>query len=99
MDCTELGGLYIGPPLEQKPCLHRPQGQGQPQGTSHIDLIFSADAMEVISDLHSGSRPRAILKIRPLSSLDYRALHGPQTKGTRAYILLIFASSQNSREL
>ena len=36
--------------------------------------------MEVISHLHSDdSRPRAILKIRPPSSLDYRARHGPQT--------------------
>ena len=53
--------------------------QGRPRGTSHIDLRFSAEAMEVISDLHSGSHPRAILKIHPPSSLDYRARHGPQT--------------------
>ena len=72
-------GLDVGPPLEQKPHLHCPQGHGRPQGTSHIDLTFSADVMEVISDLQSGSHPRVILKISPPSSLDYRALHGPQT--------------------
>ena len=34
--------------------------------------------MKAITDLQSGSRPRAILKIRPPSSLDYRARHGAQ---------------------
>ena len=74
-----LAGLDVGPPLEQKPRLHRPQGHGQPQGANHIDLRYSADALKAISDLQLGSRPRAILKIRPPSSLDYRARHGPQT--------------------
>ena len=58
---------------------HSPQGHGQPQGANHIDLRYSADALKAISDLQLGSRPRAILKIRPPSSLDYRARHGPQT--------------------
>ena len=58
---------------------HRPRGHGRPQGANHIDLRYSADALKAISDLQLGSRPRAILKIRPPSSLDYRARHGPQT--------------------
>ena len=36
--------------------------------------------MKAINDLQSGSCPRAILKICPPSSLDYRARHGPQTQ-------------------
>ena len=59
---------------------HRPQGHGQPPGANHIDLRYSADALKAISDLQLGSCPRAILKIHPPSSLDYRARHGPQTK-------------------
>ena len=55
---------------------HRPRGHGRPQGANHIDLRYSADALKAISDLQLGSRPRAILKIRPPSSLDYRARHG-----------------------
>ena len=47
--------------------------------TCHTDLRASADAMKAITDLQSGSCPRSILKIRPPSSLDYRARHGPQT--------------------
>ena len=49
---------------------HRPRGQGRPQGASHIDLRYSADALKAISDLQLGSRPRAILKIRPPSNLE-----------------------------
>ena len=58
---------------------HRPRGHGRPQGANHIDLRYSADALKAISDLQLGSRPRAILKIHPPSSLDYRARHGLQT--------------------
>ena len=55
--------------------------------TCHIDLRASADAMKVITDLQSGSRPRAILKIRPPSRLDYMACHRPQIPTT--YILFV----------
>ena len=44
---------------------HRPWGHGRPQGASHIDLRYSADALKAISDLQLGFRPRAILRIRP----------------------------------
>ena len=56
--------------------------------TCYIDLRASADAMKAITDLQSGSRPRAILKIRPPSSLDYRARHGPQTRTIPHFIPL-----------
>ena len=36
------------------------------------DLRISADAVAVSNDLHSCSRPQAILKVRHLRSLDYR---------------------------
>ena len=39
---------------------------------SHRDLRVSADAVAVGNDLHSCSRPQAILKVRHLRSLDYR---------------------------
>ena len=64
---------------------HRLRGHGWPQRANHIDLRYSADALKAISDLQLGSRPRAILKIRPPSSLDYRARHGPQTKKKLVY--------------
>ena len=38
----------------------------------HRDLRVSADAVAVGNDLHSCSRPQAILKVRHLRSLDYR---------------------------
>ena len=41
--------------------------------------------MKAITDLQSGSCPRAILKIRPPSSLDYRAHHGPRQKVLLSY--------------
>ncbi len=59
---------------------HYPQSHDQPQGANHIDPRYSADALMAVSDLQLSSCPRAILKIRPPSSLDYRARHGPQTK-------------------
>ena len=65
--------------------LRLPQGHGQPQGNNHIDLRYSVDALKAISDLQLGSCPRAILKIRPPSSLDYRARHGLQTNGLQIY--------------
>ena len=49
---------------------HRLRGHGWPQGANHIDLRYSADALKAISDLQLGSRPRAILKIRPSSSFE-----------------------------
>ena len=51
----------------------------RPQGVNHIDLRYGADVLKAVFDLHLGSCPRAILKIRPPSSLDYRARQGPQT--------------------
>ena len=38
----------------------------------HRNLRVSADAVAVSNDLHSCSRPQAILKVRHLRSLDYR---------------------------
>ena len=65
---------------------HRPRGHGRPQGANHIDLRYSADALKAISDLQLGSRPRAILKFRPPSSLDYKACQGPQTGTIRMHL-------------
>ena len=54
-----------------------PWVMASPNGADDIDLRYSADALKAVSDLQLGSCPRAILKIRPPSSLDYRARHGP----------------------
>ena len=43
------------------------------------DQWASADAGIVRQDSPRASRPQAILKFRPPSSLDYKARHGPQT--------------------
>ena len=43
------------------------------------DQWASADAGIVRQDSPRASRPQAILKLRPPSSLDYKARHGPQT--------------------
>ena len=43
-----------------------------PSRQTHRDLRVSADAVAVSNDLHSCSRPQAILKVRHLRSLDYR---------------------------
>ena len=45
------------------------------------------DALKAISDLQLGSRPQAILNIRPPSILDYIARHGPQTEQNAIKIL------------
>ena len=42
-------------------------------------LRYSADPLKAVSNLRLVPYPRAILKIRPPSSLDYRARHGLQT--------------------
>ena len=52
--------------------------------TTHVlqhrcDQWASADAGIVRQDSPRASRPQAILKLRPPSSLDYKARHGPQT--------------------
>ena len=44
----------------------------------HRGLRVSADAVAVSNDLHSCSRPQAILKVRPPNSLDYRVRYEPQ---------------------
>ncbi len=44
-------------------------------------LRYSADPLKAVSNLRLVPYPQAILKIRPTSSLDYRARHGPQTDG------------------
>ena len=44
-----------------------------------IVLRYSADPLKAVSNLRLVPYPRAILKIRPPSSLDYRAHHGPQS--------------------
>ena len=49
---------------------------------NHVILIvlkYSADPLKAVSGLRLVPYPRAVLKIRPPSSLDYRARHGPQT--------------------
>ena len=51
----------------------------QATGLPDFDLRSSADTMKAITDLQSDNCAQAILKIRPPSSLDYRACHGPQT--------------------
>ena len=43
-----------------------------------FDQWTSADTESVIKDLPRASLPQAILKFRPLSSLDYKARLGPQ---------------------
>ena len=43
------------------------------------DQWASADAEIVRQDSHRASRPQAILKFHPLSSLNYKARHRPQT--------------------
>ena len=43
------------------------------------DQWASADAWIVRQDSPRASRSQAILKLRPPSSLDYKARHGPQT--------------------
>ena len=44
------------------------------------DQWASADAGIVRQDSPRASRPQAILKLRPPSSLDYKARHGPQAQ-------------------
>ena len=53
-----------------------------------IVLRYSADPLKAVSGLRLVPYPRAILKIRPPSSLDYRARHGPQTTFTLCYALV-----------
>ena len=49
-----------------------------PSRQPHRDLRVSVDAVAVSNDLHSLSRPQAILKVWHLRSLDYRPRHsGP----------------------
>ena len=45
-----------------------------------IVLRYSADPLKAVSNLRLVPYPRAILKIRPPSSLDYRARHRLQTE-------------------
>ena len=45
-----------------------------------IVLRYSADPLKAVCGLRLVPYPWAILKIRPPSSLDYRARHGPQTR-------------------
>ena len=49
------------------------------------DQWASADAGIVRQDSPRASRPQAILKLRPPSSLDYKARHGPQTVVDKEY--------------
>ena len=48
------------------------------------------DAGIVRQDSPRAAQPQAILKIRPPSSLDYKARHGPQTL-KRGYLHLMFS--------
>ena len=52
------------------------------------DQWASADAGIVRQDSPRASRPQAILKLRPPSSLDYKARHGPQTKNLINLLLI-----------
>ena len=56
------------------------------------DQWASADAGIVRQDSPRASRPQAILKLRPPSSLDYKARHGPQTG---QYVWLFVFMCQN----
>ena len=58
------------------------------------DQWASADAGIVRQDSPRASRPQAILKFRPPSSLDYKARHGPQTSfyGKMHFTILLQAN-------
>ena len=80
MGCPEHGRVgHWSASLNSYPVHTNPKVKAALIRTCSIDLRASADTMKAITDLQSGSRPRSILKIRPPSSLDYRARHGPQT--------------------
>ena len=58
----------------QKPCGHMPLNQ-----PCLLCPKYSVNPQKAVSSLRLVPYPWAILKIRPPSSLDYRARHGPQT--------------------
>ena len=60
------------------------------------DQWASADAGIVRQDSPRASRPQAILKFRPPSSLDYKARHGPQT--TKQTYLLNVVKMKNENK-
>ena len=55
------------------------QDQPAPQEGFEIDSRIDAAALRAPTVSKEDSRPQAILKFRPPSSLDYKARHGPQT--------------------
>ena len=60
-----------------------------PQGRFGIESRIGAAAPRVPAASKENSRPQAILKFRPPSTLDYKTRHGPQT-GELHYLLLSF---------
>ena len=62
-------------------CPRRNVVQPSPENNHGILIVlrYSADPQKAVSGLRLVPYPRAILKIRPPSSLDYRSRHGPQT--------------------
>jgi len=58
---------------------HPTQDQPAPPEGFEIDSRIGAAAPRAPTVSKEDSRPQAILKFRPPSSLDYKARHGPQT--------------------
>ena len=58
---------------------HPTQDQPAPPEGFEIDSRIGAAAPRAPTASKENSRPQAILKFRPPSSLDYKARHGPQT--------------------
>ena len=58
---------------------HPNQDQPTPPDGFEIDSRIGAAAPRAPAASKEISRPHAILKFRPSSSLDYKARHGPQT--------------------
>ena len=64
---------------------HPTQDQPAPPEGFEIDSRIGAAALRTPTASKEDSRPQAILKVRPPSSLDYKARHRPQTKKGEEY--------------
>ena len=60
-------------------CPQRNLGHPALENNNALVLRYGADPLKAVSSLRLVPYPRAILKIHPPGSLDYRAYHGPQT--------------------
>ena len=67
---SEFGSFWNPPPTQDQPA---------PAESFEIDSRIGAAAPRAPTVSKVDSRPQAILKFRPPSSLDYKARHGPQT--------------------